>query len=198
MRNTLMIAGALAATLTLAGCAGSGSMPGMDHGGSGSATSAPSAEAGTFNDQDVTFAQMMTAHHEQAIEMADMLLAKTGVEENITQLAEKIKAAQQPEIDTMTDWLASWGASTDSMSGMDHGSDGMMSADDMTALEQASGADAGKLFLEQMIQHHQGAIEMAQTEVDLGENADAVALAEKIVTDQTAEITEMQSMIDAL
>jgi uncharacterized protein (DUF305 family) len=98
----------------------------------------------------------------------------------------------------MTEWLTEWGASTDSMSGMDHGSDGMMSDSDMTALEQASGADAGKLFLEQMIQHHQGAIEMAQTEIDSGESSDAVALAERIVADQTAEITEMQSMLDSL
>jgi uncharacterized protein (DUF305 family) len=199
IRTTLLVAGVIATTITLAACSsGSGSMSGMDHGGGTSATSSPSAEAGSFNDQDVTFAQMMTAHHQQAIEMADMLLAKTGVPQDITQLAEKIKAAQEPEIQAMTGWLTEWGASTDSMSGMDHGSDGMMSDSDMTALEQASGADAGKLFLEQMIQHHQGAIEMAQTEIDSGESSDAVALAEKIVADQTAEITEMQSMLDSL
>jgi len=198
IRTTLMLTGALATAITLAGCSsGSGSMSGMDHGSS--STAAPSnAEAGNFNDQDVSFAQMMTAHHQQAIEMSDMLLAKTGVDDNVTQFAEKIKAAQEPEIETMTGWLEAWGESTDSMSGMDHGSDGMMSDDDMANLEQADGASAGKLFLEQMIQHHQGAIDMAQTEVDSGENPDAVALAKKIVTDQTAEIAEMQSMIDSL
>ncbi|WP_157127507.1 DUF305 domain-containing protein [Cnuibacter physcomitrellae] len=191
-----MLTGVLAAAITLAGCSsGSGSMSGMDH-GSGSSTmmSSGSSESATFNDQDVMFAQMMTAHHQQAIEMSDTLLSKSGVDEKVTQLAEKIKAAQQPEIDTMTGWLESWGASTDGMM-MDHGSDGMMSADDMTALEQADGAAAGKLFLERMIQHHQGAIEMAQTEVDSGENADAVALAKKIITDQTAEIAQMQIML---
>ncbi|WP_368499926.1 DUF305 domain-containing protein [Herbiconiux sp. A18JL235] len=196
MRTTFVIAGTLAAALTLAGCSGSGGMSGMDHGGS-SATSSAAAETGSFNDQDVTFAQMMIAHHEQAIEMSDTLLAKSDVDPDTTALAEKIKAAQQPEIDTMTEWLTTWGASADSMSGMDHGSDGMMSEGDMAALEKASGADAGKLFLEQMIMHHQGAIEMAQTEVDAGQNADAVTLAKKIVTDQTAEINEMQSMLDS-
>ncbi|GGI42466.1 DUF305 domain-containing protein [Cnuibacter physcomitrellae] len=197
-RTTLILTGVLAAAITLAGCSsgsGSGSMPGMDHGSGSSMAPTDSSETATFNDQDVMFAQMMTAHHQQAIEMSDTLLAKSGVDEKITQLAEKIKAAQQPEIDTMTGWLESWGASTDGMSGMDHGGDGMMSADDMTALEQADGAAAGKLFLEQMIQHHQGAIEMAQTEVDSGTNADAVALAQKIITDQTAEIAEMQSLL---
>jgi len=199
IRTTLMFTGALAAAITLAGCSSdSGSMSGMDHGSSSTAAPSSSAEAGSFNDQDVMFAQMMTGHHQQAIEMSDMLLAKTGVEENVTQFAEKIKAAQEPEIETMTGWLESWGESTDSMSGMDHGSDGMMSDDDMNALEQADGASAGKLFLEQMIQHHQGAIDMAQTEVDSGENADAVALAKKIVSDQTAEIAEMQTMLASL
>lgn len=199
IRTTLMLTGALAAAITLAGCSSGGdSMAGMDHGSSSTVAPSPSGETGTFNDQDVMFAQMMTAHHQQAIEMSDMLLAKTGVDDNVTQLAEKIKAAQQPEIDTMTGWLESWGQSADGMSGMDHGSGGMMSDDDMVALEQADGAAAGKLFLEQMIQHHQGAIEMAQTEVDSGENPDAVALAKKIVTDQTAEIAEMQSMLTAL
>lgn len=199
IRTTLVLTGALAAALTLAGCSSDpGSMSGMDHGSSSTMAPSPNAEAGSFNDQDVTFAQMMTAHHQQAIEMSDMLLSKSGVNEDVAAFAEKIKAAQQPEIETMTGWLESWGESTDSMSGMDHSSGGMMSDDDMAALEQADGPAAGKLFLEQMIQHHQGAIDMAQTEADSGENSDAVALAKKIVTDQTAEITEMQSMLASL
>jgi uncharacterized protein (DUF305 family) len=199
IRTTLLLTGALAAAVTLAGCSSdSGSMAGMDHGSSSTVAPSSSAEAGTFNDQDVMFAQMMSAHHQQAIEMSDMLLAKTGVPENVTQFAEKVKAAQQPEIETMTGWLDAWGESADSMSGMDHSGGGMMSDDDMAALEQANGADAGKLFLEQMTQHHQGAIEMAQTEVESGENPDAIELAQKIITDQTAEIDEMKAMLASL
>ncbi len=199
IRTTLVLTGALAAALTLAGCSSdSGSMSGMDHGSSSTVAPSPGVDASSFNDQDVMFAQMMTAHHQQAIEMSDMLLSKSGVNEDVAAFAEKIKAAQQPEIETMTGWLESWGESTDSMSGMDHSGGGMMSDDDMAALEQADGPAAGKLFLEQMIQHHQGAIDMAQTEADSGENSDAVALAKKIVTDQTAEIAEMQSMLASL
>jgi uncharacterized protein (DUF305 family) len=82
------------------------------------------------------------------------------------------------------------------MSGHDMG--GMMSGSDMTALKNASGADAGKLFLTQMVQHHQGAIDMANQEVKTGKNTDAVALAKKIVTDQTAEIATMQSLLTSL
>lgn len=198
-RTALTIAGAVVALTTLAGCSGPDSMSGMDHGStSTSDTASPSAEAGMFNDQDVTFAQMMTAHHEQAIEMADTLLGKTGVDEKVVQTAVNVKAAQQPEIETMAEWLRSWGASTDSMTGMDHGGSGMMSDTDMSALAQADGADAGRMFLEQMIQHHQGAVAMAQTEVDAGQNTDAVALAQKIITHQTAEIAEMQKQLSGL
>ena len=78
------------------------------------------------------------------------------------------------------------------MSGMD---DGMMSEDDMVALEAADGAEAARLFLEQMIMHHQGAIEMAQAEIEGGINPDAVALAQTIVEAQTAEIASMQDLL---
>lgn len=198
-RTILTIAGAVVAVTTLAGCSGTDSTSGMDHGSTSTPdTASPTAEDGTFNDQDIAFAQMMTAHHEQAIEMADTLLSKTGVDEQVVQTASNIKAAQQPEIDTMADWLKSWGASTNSMTGMDHGGSGMMSDADMNALAQANGTDASRMFLEQMIEHHQGAVAMAQTEVDAGQNTDAVALAQKIINDQTAEIAEMQKQLSEL
>lgn len=81
---------------------------------------------------------------------------------------------------------------------MDHSGDGMMSDDDMAALESASAAEAGALFLQQMTVHHQGAIDMAQQELDNGENPDALALAAKIIDDQTAEIATMQSILATL
>ena len=63
------------------------------------------------------------------------------------------------------------------MDGMDHG-DGMMTEDDLAALESADGTAASRLFLEQMIVHQQeGAVEMAQTQVDDGSDPDAVELA---------------------
>ena len=97
----------LAALLTLAGCSGGttsgGSMPGMDHGSSSSASPAQSADA---NEADVMFASMMIEHHTQAIEMSDTLLSKDGIDERVTALAEQIKAAQEPEIATMEGWLS--------------------------------------------------------------------------------------------
>jgi uncharacterized protein (DUF305 family) len=194
LRTTLLISGALAAVLTFAGCASdSGSnqgMEGMDHGSS----SAPATEA-SFNSADVMFAQMMIPHHEQAVEMSDVLLAKDGVDQQVIDLAQQIKDAQQPEIDQLREWLTAWGEDESGMSGMDHSMDGMMSEDDMAVLEQASGADAARLFLQQMVVHHEGAITMAQTEVDEGENPDAKAMAEEIVATQSDEIATMQDLL---
>ena len=190
--NRRTIALALSALITatvLAGCStsGNGGMEGMDHD-----TPSPSADA-DFNAADEKFAMEMIGHHQQAIEMADIVLAKTGVEPEVLELASNIKAAQQPEIDLMNDWLDSWGVETGDMGGMDHGG-GMMSEEDMAALTAANGAEASLLFLDQMVVHHEGAIEMAERELEGGQNADAFELAQKIIEDQSAEIAFMQTL----
>ena len=84
------------------------------------------------------------------------------------------------------------------MGDMGHGSDGMMSDDDMMALQDAAGTQASTLFLEQMTVHHQGAVAMAQLELDDGENADAQAMAANIVKTQTAEIAVMADLLASL
>ena len=152
------------------------------------------------NAADEMFAAGMIPHHEQALEMADILLDKEGVDDRVVALAERIQAAQQPEIDLMTSWLEAWGVDSDmgDMPGMGHGDDGMMSDDDMVALDAASGEDASALFLEQMVEHHEGAIVMSQQELDNGENADALKLAQQIIDAQTAEIAEMQGLLAEL
>jgi uncharacterized protein (DUF305 family) len=147
------------------------------------------------------FAMNMIAHHQQAIEMSETLLAKSDVDERVADLAERIRAAQQPEIERMNAMLEAWGETPDDMEGMDHGSGtggGMMSESDMAQLEEAPGAEASRLFVEQMIMHHDGAVEMAEAEVAGGENADAVELAERIISDQSAEIAEMEALLDEL
>jgi len=190
IRTLALASSALTALLLLAGCSGGTGMNGMDQ-----ESSAPTDSEEAVNDADVDFAMNMVAHHQQAIEMADLVLEKEGVDDRVVNLALAIKEAQGPEISTMTAWLKSWGV--DTMPGMDHG-DGMMSDDDMTTLENATGAEASSLFLEQMIEHHQGAIVMAEQEVAAGENPDAIALAQQIIDDQTAEITTMQALLAEL
>jgi uncharacterized protein (DUF305 family) len=192
MKRTLTsIAFAVVAALTVTGCGSGG-----DSTGSTGSTGSAGAQ---FNGADVTFAQAMIPHHEQAVEMATMAQERAASTE-VKQLADKIAAAQGPEIDTMTSWLEDWGqdAPSDSMGGMDHsGSDmpGMMSDTDMESLGAATGAEFDQMFLEMMVEHHTGAIEMATTEQQDGENPDAIALATKIEADQTAEIAQMRDLL---
>lgn len=172
-----------------------------------STTPSPSASAlsSTANLADEMFVMMMIPHHQQAIEMSDIVLAKDGLDPRIADLAQQIKDAQGPEIERMLGWLGDWGVEydPDAMGGMDHGSmggsmDGMMSAEDLTALENADPAVAGRLFLEQMIMHHEGAVDMAQMALTDGQNPEVLALAQQVVDDQTAEITEMQDLLAEL
>ncbi|MET4702898.1 DUF305 domain-containing protein [Frigoribacterium sp. UYMn621] len=196
IRTTVVITVILAATLTLAACSSSQPMGSMNDGDS--ASSAPRSSQGAFNDQDVVFAQMMVPHHEQAVEMSDMILTKSGIDRRISALATDITAAQGPEIATMNAWLTTWGASGTGMSGMDHGDTGMMSDSEMTGLKDASGTEAGRLFLTGMTAHHEGAITMAETEVSDGKNAAAIALAKKIVSTQAGEIQKMKDILATL
>ncbi|WP_455836963.1 DUF305 domain-containing protein [Pseudarthrobacter siccitolerans] len=212
MKKTLTIsAAAIAAAIALAGCsagsdAGSSatSMPGMNHGSSAMpSTSAPATSAAAsadFNDADTMFAQMMIPHHTQAVAMSDIILKKEGIPAAVTDLATKIKAAQGPEIEKMTGWLQSWGQPTDMPTDMPsaHSMEGMMGDDDMAKLEAAQGTEAAKLFLSQMIGHHEGAVMMAKTETTDGKNTDAVQLSKDIVSSQEAEIQEMKDVLAAL
>ena len=200
----LGIAAGTAAALTgLAGCADN-DMSGMDHGSSSSASAAPSSSAaapsvsstpaaGPHNDADVMFASMMIPHHNQAIEMSDILLAKDATDSEVAALAQKIKAAQGPEVAQMTGWLVGWGEDP-SAGGMQHGDGGMMSQAEMDALRNATGDEATQLFLDGMIKHHTGAIAMAKTELEEGANPDAKKLAQAIIDTQEAEIAEMRRL----
>lgn len=194
IRPAAIAALTLTALLALSGCVvttdSDNGMDGMDH-GSGSSASADA------NTEDIMFARMMIEHHEQAVEMSDTILSKEGIDARVVSLAEEIKAAQEPEIQKMDQWLDEWDADMGNMGGMDHG-DGMMSDEDMQALDDATGAEASRLFLEQMIEHHEGAIDMAQDEVDDGQSSDAVALAETIIDTQTAEIATMKEILGTL
>jgi len=199
-------AAAVAAAIALAGCASGSngtsapmnSMDGMDHGsmsGSAPASSTPAAAA-DHNAADTMFTQGMIPHHQQAVEMSDLMLGKSDIPAPVKELATRIKAAQGPEIATMTGWPKTWNESATTAPGMDMG--GMMGADDMAKLKAAQGTEAAKLFLTQMIAHHQGAVAMAKTEIAQGKNADAVSLAKSIVTAQQAEIKDMQTLLPTL
>jgi uncharacterized protein (DUF305 family) len=199
-KSLLLAALLLSGTLTLTACGNDNDdsdshMPGM---GSSSPMMSPTdGMASLFDDADVTFATDMISHHRQAIEMAE--LAKTrGTSQQVKDLAAQIEQAQDPEIQTIADWLTAWGKPVpDDMSGMDMSGSmpGMMSTEDMHMLQGMSGAGFDRMFLQMMIEHHHGAIEMARIEQADGTNADAQALAQQIENAQTAEITTMRSML---
>jgi len=199
-RTILAASAALVAALTLASCATTEVASVSEPAASAPATE-PDADATQFNEADIMFAQMMIPHHQQAVEMSDTLLAKTGISAETVALAEEIKAAQEPEIAQLNGLLVAWGfdemTADDDMAGMDHSS-GMMTDDDMAALDDATGPDAERLYLEQMIEHHEGAIDMASPQIIDGSNADAVALAESIESAQQKEISEMKKLLAAI
>lgn len=197
---------ALATALVLAGCAPAGGTdPAMtdhsNHGNHGTSTSATDGER-PYNMVDEMFVVMMIPHHQQAVEMSDLVIGKPGVDPRVVAIAEQIKAAQDPEIQTMKGWLEEWGVPYDEntnqgMGGMDHG-DGMLSDDEMAALEAADGPEATRLYLEGMIAHHEGAVDMAQPVIDGGQHPDVRALAQEVIDTQTAEIATMNEILATL
>jgi uncharacterized protein (DUF305 family) len=140
-----------------------------------------------YSSQDIMFAEMMIPHHQQAIEMSDLAL-KNSTNPEVLALAQEIKDAQTPEIEQMK----SWGAS--SVAHMGHIMDGMLSDEEMSELTAATGSSFDKLFLEGMIKHHQGAIDMAEMVID-SKNSEVAALAKAIIEAQRKEIELMRTLL---
>ncbi|MCT6782103.1 DUF305 domain-containing protein [Streptomyces sp. CS7] len=198
VRRTAAVAAAATAALVLAACGGNGdSSTGHD----GHATKSPSASApasqGQHNAADVAFAKGMIPHHRQAVEMADLAPSRAGSPE-VKKLAEQIKKAQDPEIKTLSGWLTSWGEEVPAEGAMDHsahGTGGMMTAEEMDKLKNASGKAFDTAFMEMMIKHHEGAVAMAKTEKADGAYEPAKKMADAIIRSQTAEITQMNKLL---
>jgi uncharacterized protein (DUF305 family) len=210
-RATTLVAATVLSLGLLAGCgeeSSSGSTEGSSQGVPASAD---------HNGADVAFARAMIPHHAQALSMVDLTMGRPGLSPEFVALTEEIRAAQAPEIEEMSDWLESWGEDvpetmrdhvnaghgdedgTDGHSHGDAGTDpemeGMLSTEELEALEHAPAAEFEDRWLEAMIAHHEGAIGMARDEVEDGEHPDAVRLAESVVESQRAEIDRMRGMI---
>lgn len=193
------IASAAALALALTGCI-TVNTGGDDRGGNGM----PIGDLPDgVNQADAMFAMMMIPHHEQAIDMSELMLGRDDIDPEIVALAEQIIAAQDPEIELMESWLDDWGVP--SMGGAmggghgghggDQGPGGMMSDDDLGAIEEAPGDDAELLYLEGMIEHHEGAIDMAEDVLDDGESTEVAELADTIIETQQVEIDLMRDLV---
>lgn len=153
---------------------------------------ADSAEQEQHDEADVEFAQMMIPHHEQAVEMAD--LADDRADDEVGELSEEIRDAQGPEIEQMQQMLQDWDA--DPGQDMDHsGMPGMLSDEQMEELAASEGEEFETLFLELMIEHHEGAVDMAETVLEEGTAPEAQQLAEEIERTQEEEIERMHTML---
>ncbi|MFC9652329.1 DUF305 domain-containing protein [Streptomyces sp. NPDC056937] len=200
-RTAATAAAVTAAALTLAACGGDNGSPSSSASTSASASTPASAAAGSaHNAADVSFAQGMIPHHQQAVEMADLAATRASSAE-VGKLAAEIKKAQAPEIRTLSGWLTSWDAQVPTQGSMDHSGSGhsmpgMMAEGDMSTLEKASGRAFDTAFLKLMVRHHEGAVEMARTEKSDGADQRAKDMADAIITSQSAEITRMNNLLD--
>ncbi|GAA1381286.1 hypothetical protein GCM10009613_06960 [Pseudonocardia kongjuensis] len=223
--NVAAAATTLTAALVLTACGGGDPAGGAAPANPAPAPTSAAAPSGAaisaeHNQADIAFAQGMIPHHQQAVEMSKLATDRAGSDE-VRRLATEIEQAQGPEIATMQAFLTAWGApAPGAMPGMDHesmghgpdqngmgqggmeqggmdhgGMAGMMTPEQMGRLEQANGAEFDRMFLEMMIAHHEGAVQMAQTELADGTNPEAKALAQQIVDAQETEITEMRELL---
>lgn len=139
------------------------------------------------------FAEMMIPHHQQAVEMSEMALA-TSKNAKILDLAKRIKEAQSAEITQMQSWIGPNDSSHMMDEHMGHNMGGMMSDEEMAKLKSSTGATFDKLFLEGMIVHHEGAIQMV-TMIDDTNNKEVNSFGLNVVKVQNAEIAEMKEIL---
>jgi uncharacterized protein (DUF305 family) len=169
-----------------------------------------------FNDADVDFATAMIPHHAQALAMVDLTRGRE-LSPQVQRLTEDIQAAQGPEIENMVDWLTEWdqpvpatmrdhvnAEDPDGMDGhdmgdmddqTDSGMPGTMTDEELADLETTQGQEFEDMWLEMMIEHHEGAIEMAKDEQTDGAFQPATNLAESIEASQQAEIGHMRELL---
>ncbi|TCJ99913.1 DUF305 domain-containing protein [Nocardia alba] len=193
--RTHVLIAATAAVLFAAGCSTDST---TTHPAEHTSPVTTSAAASTdFNAADVSFLRMMYPHHAQAVEMAKIVPSHTQ-NQRLIALAAQVEKAQAPEMRQITDLLAGFGepapSATEDHAG--HDMPGMMTDAQMSDLRAANGAEFDRQWLTMMIAHHEGAVAMAEAELNAGVNPPSRQLATAIVADQEAEITTMRGMLE--
>ncbi|MEL1251604.1 DUF305 domain-containing protein [Aurantiacibacter gilvus] len=157
----------------------------------------------SYSSADVSFMQGMIVHHQQAVDMAELVADRTNTPE-ILAVAGRIEASQVDEMDFMRGWLTDRGELVE-MAGMGHtdhaGMRGMATAEQMAQLEAARGTAFDRLFLELMVHHHQGAVYMVDVlHSQRGTAADPVMyqFTADVENDQNAEIERMNAILASL
>jgi len=157
-----------------------------------------------FTDADVKFMQGMISHHAQAVEMTELLASQSG-RDVMQRLAERIELSQEDEIAMMQEWLRSRGQDVTALDAHHapgwEPMPGMLTEEDMGRLEQAEAAEFDRLFLELMIEHHQGALTMVDTllaQRGAAQDSQLFAFTSDITSDQRMEIDRMDAMLAEL
>ena len=153
------------------------------------------------NSVDAGFARDMAAHHEQAVEMAEVIRTRTG-DPRLRTLATDIALTQQAQIGRMRGWLDSWGLSATAtappMAWTGHdgrGMPGMATREEINRLTSVDVAAAEAEFLQLMVTHHRGGVSMARAAAELATVSGVRTLASSIVRSQTAEIDLLQQLL---
>jgi uncharacterized protein (DUF305 family) len=185
--TSLVLAGSL--VFVLSGCA-TGTLD-LPNSGGESYESAPQF-AQAFDANDVMFAQMMIVHHQQALDLCALAVENTN-NPDVLALARDIRDAQEPEIATMRSWLEAADADENHMHNM--AMPGLADQETMNEITETIDGAFDSLFLMTMIQHHEGAIVMANSVLETSVNDDVIALAKTVIETQTAEIDAMYALL---
>lgn len=191
-KKPLWIAVALIAALALALTAAGPSLRGLL--AQDTSTSA-AGEAGDYNDTDVHFLGMMVPHHEQAIEMSDVLLGSDVDDAQVRDLAQRIKDGQERENEQMRAWANEWGIDEDMELHSKHIANGMFTPEQLEEFSALRGDELRTAFLEMMHYHHEHVIAMTEGEVARGGYAPLQDMAQEMVDVQTAEMAEMEDLL---
>jgi uncharacterized protein (DUF305 family) len=187
----------LVGVLLLGGCARDGDAPATSSQQAVRPTAEASIEQGSFNTADVVFAQDMVLRKSQAVTVATLVSGRTE-NAQIIDLGQRITTTREPEIEDLTSWLTVWGQEMpDEVTDMTL-SRGMLTDEDLRALEAASGAAFERMFLDLMIEHDVGALESTLTENTSGLYPPALRMATSTADRQVEEIGEMQRLLTDL
>jgi uncharacterized protein (DUF305 family) len=163
---------------------------GMNHSAMHDAGVAPNSN---LIGSDAMFFQMMIPHHQQAVDISDLAIARSNDAELVA-LAKVIKAGQSAEIVQMKNWLTSGGSSSMMGHGMGQGMGGMLTDSELFTLKSLNGSKFDIYWLQKMITHHEGALHMV-TMIKDSNRSEIRAFGQGIVTIQTAQIERMNKML---
>lgn len=163
----------------------------------GVAVTAGANQPAEVNGVDLHFLAMMTPHHQQAVDMSEIILAAQGTSAATADLADRIKVGQEEEIYTMVDWAEQWDQHDLMEQHSQHIANGMITPEQLDQLKTLEGEEADTLFLQLMHSHHAGAIAMTQDQIDNGGYQPLVDLAQQMIDVQTAEMREMEQLLEA-